>query len=473
MEEQMNKANDKLYLFESMPVPKAIFTMVIPTVISQIITLIYNLSDTFFIGRTGDSYMLAGMSVCYTIVILAITFNNLFGVGAGTLISRLDGKGQHDRARIASTIAFYGVITAAVIYSIVIWIFLDPILYALGASSLTIDYARQYAMIVVVAGTLPSILSTTIAHLLRNVGYSKQASIGLSGGGILNIILDPLFMFVILPEGQEVFGAAIATLISNSLACIFLLYQFFKLSRTTSLCSNVKILKKAAAEDLKNVLMSGLPSALLFCLFDIANMFMFSLMSQYSDLSIAAIGMVVKIERLPTQVGVAIAQSLMPLISYSYGSKNFTRMSDIINRGRIYGIITTLSCVILYQIFAEPLCNFFLSTTGGYIETSLVTISLAVTYLRIRSVASPLMFLNYHSSFALQAMGSIKRALIHTCIRVLVLTIPFLHLFDHFWHDSGLCAALPASESISCIIALLLLSSRVKTILKTKNEKAL
>ena len=196
----------KQELFEKVPVPKALMTLAVPTIISQLIHLVYNMVDAFFIGRTGNSYMMAAASLSLTLMLMMISFSNLFGVGGGSLVARLIGAKKEEEARRVSAFSFYGAILAAVSYSLLIGLFMDPIMRMLGASDATIGFARQYALYVVVLGALPSILMNTIAHLLRNVGYAKQASFGLSGGGILNIILDPLFMFVILPDGMEVAG---------------------------------------------------------------------------------------------------------------------------------------------------------------------------------------------------------------------------------------------------------------------------
>ena len=237
----MTKAKlDKRELFASAPVGKALYTMAVPTIISQLVNLIYNMVDAFFIGRTGNSYMMAATSVTLTMVMMNVALSNLFGVGGGSLTARLLGAGNEEEAKRVSAFSVYGAVTIAVVYSALIGIFLDPVLRFLGASDATIDDARSYALIVIVIGSLPSILSLALAHLLRNAGYSTQASIGLSGGGILNVALDPLFMFVLLPRGQEVTGAALATTLSNVAACAYLLWAYKKAGREAPLSLGIR-----------------------------------------------------------------------------------------------------------------------------------------------------------------------------------------------------------------------------------------
>ncbi len=228
-------AESKTYIFESMPVPQALFTMGVPTVISQLINLAYNVVDAFFIGRTGSSYMMAATTLVLTLTMMVVAISNLFGVGGGSLYARLLGTHQEEEAGRVSAFSVYGAIAVAALYSALVGIFMDRLLRALGASDATIGYARQYTWIVIVAGTIPALLSLVLANLLRNAGYAGKASIGLSSGGILNMALDPLFMFVLLPKGCEVMGAAIATLISNIFACGFLLMAYRNASRKEAL----------------------------------------------------------------------------------------------------------------------------------------------------------------------------------------------------------------------------------------------
>ena len=222
----------KQELFASTPVPKALVTMAVPTIISQLINLIYNMVDAFFIGRTGNSYMMAATSLTLTLVMMIAALSNLFGIGGGSLFARLMGVRKPEEARKVSAFSVYGAVCIGAVYSLLVGVFLDPLLRFLGASDATIGYARSYALVVIVIGSIPAILSQVLAHLLRNAGFSGQASAGLSGGGILNVLLDPLFMFVLLPKGQEVTGAAIATALSNTCACAYLLFAYRRASRS-------------------------------------------------------------------------------------------------------------------------------------------------------------------------------------------------------------------------------------------------
>ncbi len=451
---------DKKYLFESMPVRKAIAAMAIPTVISQLINLIYNVVDTFFIGRTGNSYMVASVTVAYTIYMMTVSFGNLFGVGGGSLVARLLGKGENEKAKTVSAYSFYGAILIALVYSLMVGVFCEPLLRLLGASDFTIGFAKQYTYTVVVAGNLPIILGAVIAHLLRNVGYSKQAGIGLSAGGILNIILDPLFMFVLLPEGMEVFGAALATLIANCVSCVYLICVYRKVSAKTSLSMNPAFAKSIAKEDTKALYNVGIPSAMLTGLFDLANIVLNKQMSGYGDLALAALGIVMKAERLPNAINVGICQGMLPIIAYNFSSGNHKRMKEVIGNATFIGLAIAFASVALFEIFARPVSSVFLSTGSEGAEEALQTIAYAAFFLRLRCIASPLQFLNFRSSFCLQAMGDGKGTLLHAVVRELIFYIPFMIILNLIFGMNGLVCAIIAGEGCGMIFALYLVKKR-------------
>lgn len=193
-----DKMSENQELFENLPVPKALATLAVPTIISQLITMIYNLSDTYFIGKTNNPYQIAAASLAYVLVFIMTALSNLFGVGGGSLISRLLGRQKTEEAKCVCAFSFYGAIVISFFYSLGCYVFMDPLLRLLGASDSTIGFSTSYAVWVVVVGGIPSTLSMTMAQLLRSEGYAKKASFGLGMGGILNIVLDPVFMFMIL-----------------------------------------------------------------------------------------------------------------------------------------------------------------------------------------------------------------------------------------------------------------------------------
>lgn len=452
-----NNTISKDEMFANAPVLEALAVMAVPTIISQLINLIYNMVDAFFIGRTGNSYMMAATTITLTMVMLNVAFSNLFGVGGGSLVARLMGRRKPGYARQVSAFSVYGAITLAVTYSVLVGVFLDPVLRLLGASDATIGFARQYALIVIVLGSLPSILSLTLAHLLRNAGYSGQASLGLSMGGVLNMALDPLFMFVLLPRGQEVVGAAIATTLSNVIACLYLLIAVKKATAEAPLSMRLRDAIGLEKHFVRDIFSVGVPSAMLTGMFDLANICLNVISAAHSDLVLAAMGIVMKVERLPNAINVGLSQGMMPIVAYNYASGNEERMNEVIRKTRYIGLAFAGASVVLFEIFAGPVSRAFLSTSGSDAEIAMQTVAFASTFLRLRCLASPVQFINYNTSFCMQGMGKGKATLLHATVRQLGFYIPIMFLMDRLWGTTGLASALVISEALSAVFALWLL----------------
>jgi len=192
MEHEMDDRETEL--FEKTPVPKAVMSLVVPTVVSQLITVLYNMADTFFIGQTGDPNQVAAANLCMPMFFLLTGIANLFGIGGSSLISRCLGTGDKEKARQTSVFCVWTSVAVSLIYGIVIYLLSPVILPAFGANADTYDFCRKYLFWTVAAGSIPTVLNAEFAHLVRAEGYSKEASFGMILGAVLNIILDPIFI---------------------------------------------------------------------------------------------------------------------------------------------------------------------------------------------------------------------------------------------------------------------------------------
>ncbi len=454
--------NDKQSLFATVPVPRALATLAVPTIISQLISVVYNMVDAFFIGRTGNSYMMAATTVTLTLLMMNVVFSNLYGVGGGSLIARLMGRQRFDEARQVSAFSLWASVRLGLCYSLLMAVFMNPVLRFLGASDDTILFSRQYCFFVIVLGTTPILLSMTLAHLLRNAGYSSQASLGLSGGGILNMVLDPLFMFVLLPPGYEVVGAALATLLSNLAALCYLATAYRRAGRSAPLSMGLREARALERGNRKRLYAVGVPSAILTGLFDLASICVNILSAAHSDLVLAGMGIVLKVERVPNAINIGICQGMLPLVAYNYASGNRARMKETIRFGRKVGLCVAFAAIALLEVFAYPATNLFLNTSAGNAEAALKTVAYAAAFLRLRALASPMQFLNYNSSYCMQAMGNGRETMLHAFVRELVFYIPFLFLLDRLFGELGLASALLAGESCGAAFALFLLHRVLK-----------
>ena len=449
--------NDKTALFETMPVGKALMTMAIPTIVSQLITMIYNMADTFFIGLSNDPYKVAAASIVGVLFFMLNALSNLFGVGGGSLLSRLLGEKREDDAKRVGVFSFYGSLFVASVYAFVCFLFTRPLARLLGASDNTVDYAANYLFWAVVVGAIPSTLNLTMSHLLRSAGYSRESGIGLAVGGISNIILDPLFMFVILPAGNEVTGAAVATLFSNVISLGYFLFVYRKLQGKTVLSISPRFIRLDKSS-IFGILAIGLPSALTSLLANTTSIVKNNLCSSYGDIEMAAYGIVIKADMLPLNIGMGLCQGMMPLVAYNYAAKNYSRMRSFTRAAQISGMATACFFIVLFEVFAPQIIWIFIRDEA--------TIGYGTNFLRIACLATPFMISNFQKIYCLQAMGKGKESLLLGVCRQGLLAIPILLILNHFIGLYGDVSAQLLSDGLTFIIATLIYRKVYRSLLQ-------
>jgi len=436
--------NSKTELFESIPVGRALLSMAIPTIISQLITMIYNLADTFFIGMSEDPFKVAAATLVSVLFFMLNSLSNLFGVGGGSLLSRLLGEKRDEEARRVGAFSIYGSLAIAAVYSIISLAFTEPLARLLGASDNTVGYASSYLFWVVVIGGIPSTISLTMSHLIRSAGYSKESGIGLAVGGISNIILDPLFMFVILPPGNEVTGAAIATCISNVISLLYFLFVYKSLRGKAPLSLSIRD-AHPGRKLISDIFAIGLPSALTALLANVTSIIKNNLTAVYGDVELAAYGIVMKADMLPLNIGMGLCQGMMPLVAYNYASKNYPRMKAFTKAAQVSGI--TVACIFIgfSEIFAHQIVWIFIRDAA--------TIAYGEVFLRIACLATPFMISNFQKIYCLQAMGKGKESLVLGIFRQGLFAIPLLFILNRFFGLYGVIAAQLVSDALTFVLA--------------------
>ena len=439
--------SNKTEIFERMPILKALLIMGIPTIISQLITMIYNLADTMLIGKTDDPNKVAAITIVSVSYFILNSFGNLFGVGGSSLLSRLLGQKNEEEARKVGTFSFYGALVLAIVYSLLWLILLDPLVRLLGSTINTHEYAKSYLLWVVVIGGIPSTLALTMSHLIRGTGHAKESGIGLALGGIANIIFDPLFMFVILPPGNEVMGAGIATFLGNFLTFIYFLFVFKKLKDKTVLSLDIRY-AKPKKESIKFVFETGLPSCLVALLANTTNIVKNNLISDLGDIETAAFGITQKADMIPLNIAMGICQGMMPLVAYNYASKDYNRMKNFINTSQIISLIISGIFIVACQLFAPQIVSLFIKESQ--------TVELGTKFIRIACLTTPFIAINVQKMYALQSMGKGKEALVLGAIRQGVLAIPALLVLTPFLGALGVISAPLISDGLTFIVTLII-----------------
>ncbi len=400
------------YLFEEMPVGRAVATLSIPTIISQVVTMIYNLADTFFIGQIGDPLMVAAVSLVSPWFNLLTALGNLFGLGGSSLISRMMGAQNRRDIKYVSAFSIWGGAVVTLAFSLATYFVRTPLLNFLGASPDTYGYAEDYLLWVVVLGGVPTMVSLALGHLLRSEGHARQASAGMMFGGILNVALDPVFIFLF---HLDVAGAAMATALSNAASVVFFLISYRRLGRKTAVSLHPRYFTFRFTKPVFSV---GLASALATALGNASNMVMVHLASGYGDIPVAAYGIVKRIDQFPLNVSMGLCQGFMPLVGYNYASKDYRRMRRVSTFSWKVALVLSVGFVVCFAAFAPQILHLFIPED----ETS----TLGAAFLRIACLAVPLTSVNFLISYTLQAMGKGTQSAVLTFSRQGLLNIPLL-----------------------------------------------
>lgn len=421
--------NEKRKIFEDFPAFKALRIMAVPAIISQLITLIYNIADTWFIGLTNNPSMVAACSLVLPIYMISVVFSNIFGTGGGSLISRLLGEKSEAEAKKVYALSMWMAFVAAFVFAIITMAFAIPLLDLLGASDQTRGYAWQYLLYVVGIGGTFNVMSMVMSNLIRSTGFSKEAGLGISMGGVLNIFLDPIFMFVIFPDGMQVTGAAFATMLSNMVTFTYYAVVSYKIRNKTVISISMKqgLPNKTSV---KSIFTVGVPAGVSVFLFDLASMVANKKMAIHGDTALAAYGIVTKVERLPLNIGIGICIGMIPLIAYNFAAKNEKRMKDIFNCARIIGITIAVISVIFYFVCSHAIIMFFIKDPD--------TVELGTSFLRARCFATPFMFLCFNMVHFYNAIGKGTISFMLAVIRQIVFNIPIMLLLDSMYGALGL-----------------------------------
>ena len=452
----------KTQLFRSAPIPKAVALLSIPTVASSLVTLIYSLADTFFVGLINDPVQTAAVTLASTVTLAFNAVNNLFGVGASSMMSRAMGRDDLPTLRRSSAFGFYGSLICGVLFSLLCAGMMQPLLGLLGADSVTGPATQRYLFWTVCVGAPPSILNVVMAYLLRSEGATFHASMGTMSGCLLNIILDPLF---ILPSGlgMGAEGAALATLISNCAAVLYFMgYLFFK-RKSTYVCVSPKefTLKKEIAGGVCAV---GVPASIQNLLNVVSHMALNNLAAPFGAAALAAMGIASKVCMVPMYLSNGISQGVMPLVGYTYAAGMFRRMKKAV----AFNAKLSLS---LLSVIALVCVLFSKSIAGAFIDDP-QTVAYGGLFIQGMALASPFHCLDFLAVHVFQAVGKGYLSLFMAILRKAILEIPAYSLLNFLWPLTGLAFGQPLAELVMAVAGTILLLRFLKTLPAEKERPA-
>ncbi len=434
-------------LFEQTPIPRAVMTLAVPTVLSSLVMVLYNLADTWFVGLLNDPIQNAAVTLAAPVLLAFNAVNNLFGVGTSSLMSRALGSREYDTVRRASAFGFYCTLLCGALISLGCGVFLGPLLDLLGAKPENMLATAAYLKWTTVCGAAPSILNVVLSYLVRSEGAALHASIGAMSGCLLNIVLDPVF---ILPAGLNMgaAGAGLATFLSNCAACGYFLVLLFVKRRSTYVCVDPRQFT-FRREIAFGVFAVGVPASIQNLLNVTGMTILNNFASDFGSQAVAALGIAQKLTVIPFHIALGTSQGVMPLVSYNYASGNIRRMKGSFWFTARLAVGFLLVMTVGYYAFAPALIGAFMKNEA--------IIAYGTRFLRGLCLAMPLLGMDFMAVGAFQATGKGQLSLLFAILRKVVLEIPALFLLNALWPLYGLAYAQPAAEAVLSVAAVLVL----------------
>ncbi len=340
-------------LFEKASVPKAFFTLTVPLVLARIVGLIYNMVDTYFIAKTQDASLVAGVSLCAPVFILMVALGDLFGLGSSSVISRLFGERKDKEGRNVSSFGFWGSVVIGILTGALMLLFQKPVLALLGAQGDVVYHAAQYYKYIAI-GAPVMVVSLVPTNQLRTEGLANPCMIATIAGSVLNMILDPIFIFTL---GMGAAGAAIATVLGNVLSVAIMVWvTAFKAQKLSISPRHVSV----SRENLLAVFAIGIPASLNNVMQSFAGVLLNRNLVVYGTDSVAAMGITSKVYMVLMMILVSFAFGAMPLIGFCYGAQNRERLKKSIRFDILVQMVIAVIGAGVMALAAPQLIRFFL-----------------------------------------------------------------------------------------------------------------
>ena len=425
-------------LFEKVPVHKAYFKLALPVVFSMVISLVYNMVDTWFIARTGNTDLIAGVSLGAPVFTLMIALGDIFGLGGSSVISRLFGRKLDEDGKRLSVFCFYAAIVCGILITVLMLLFRQPILSLLGADQNTHTYVSQYYTFIVLGAPF-IILSFTPSNLLRTEAFATASMTGTILGSVVNIILDPIFISVL---GLGAAGAAIATVLGN--ICADLFFVWFLMTKSRKLSINPAGFHISGAE-IGQILAIGFPASITNFMqsFGIALMNRFLL--PYGNERVAAMGIVMKINMIAVLILVGFAFGGQPLIGYNYGAGNHKRLQKILQFSYRFETGTGLLLALILALTARPMIGLFIKDP--------VIVETGIPMLRMQLVGMPFIAVVLVTTCIFQSSGKAWNAFLLSVSRQGVLFAVVILLAARLAGYYGVLMAQAVSDLLTALLA--------------------
>ena len=433
----MRKQNNKLELLGSAPIPKALMALGVPIMIGMLINALYNLVDAYFVGGLGESQM-GAISIVFPLGQVVVGLGLMFGNGAASYLSRLLGRGEKDAANQVASTALYSSLLIGIVMIFLVTIFMKPILIMLGATETILPYALTYARIYVIS-CIFNVFNVTMNNIVSSEGAAKTTMCALLLGAVLNIGLDPLFIYTL---DMGVAGAAIATAISQIVST--LVYLVYVLRKNSAFSFSIK--KFAPTKQIMvEILKIGIPTLTFQLLTSLSIALINRAANDYGDAVIAGMGAVTRITSMGTFVVFGFLKGFQPIAGFSYGAKKFDRLREAIKTSTLW---STLFCIIVgfvMVVFSKQIISQYTTGNAEMIligQKSLIANGFSFFLFGFYTV--------YSSLFP--ALGKGTAGFFLVACRQGICFVPIILLLPMFFGLNGILYAQPIADVISAVI---------------------
>lgn len=428
-------------LMARMKVSKAVATMAIPSVISSLVTVVYNMADTFFVGQTGDPLQVAAVSLTNPIFILFMAFANMFGMGGSAVASMALGEQNQKRMKQVSAFITYASLAVGILFALVLVGFMQPILSIFGANEETYALARGYVFYISYGAPF-IIWSAAASFVVRSEGASKEAMIGSMIGTIANIVLDP-----VLISGFHLgaAGAAVATTLGNILASLYYLWYFVKKSNNFSIGIRNFTCRYGI---FSGICSCGLPTAIFSTLMSVSTIVLNQILVAYGNAPVAAIGIVFKANMFITFLQMGLANGVQPLLGYNFGSGDKKRFQDIAAYTKKCCIVIGILATLLFFVFRRQIIGLFIQDE----EVIMYGVRMLIAYM----LSGPVIGILFMNMNCMQSVGKAFWATILSVLRQGVLLIPLLFLLNALGGLTGVIYGQALTDYIAVILSVLM-----------------
>ncbi|MGD1823650.1 MAG: MATE family efflux transporter [Pleomorphochaeta sp.] len=447
---------NRIDLLENAPVKSAIIKLALPTMLAMAMQMIYNLTDTYFIGQTGNLNLVAAISLASPLIMMFQAAGNIFASGTSCYISQRLGAKDYIEAKRSNSVAFYSSIIVALVFTLFFLIFEDNILNIIGTSKDTIGPTSRYLDVMTYLCIFP-ILNVTLAGLIRSEGATDKAMKGMIIGIVLNIILDPIF---ILGLNMESAGAAWATIIGNIVSVLYFFAHFMRKNTYLSIkLSDFKPSRKIYSETFK----IGIPAALSSIVMSISFILVNVIAVTYGDYVVAGNGIQLRVNSMVIMLIIGLAQGYQPFAGYCYGAQKYKRLKDGFKTTLIYGTLLSLFFTFIFYFFGENLIRMFIDEEN--------TVKAGTTILRAFTWCVPFFGIQFTVMVTFQATGKAIKAMFLSLGRQCIIYIPLLFILNSLFGFNGFIFAQPIADISTTLIALILSISFMKELNELEKGK--